>query len=137
MTTISITATNTHRTKKAIYWIFTLWAGLGLTATAIQQVFKTSGDINFITHLGYPHYSLVLIGIWKLLAVPALIVPGFTRVKEWTYAGLFFLMTGAIFSHLAMGDGFKDLFPSLLLSAIIFVSWYFRPADRRLALAHP
>ncbi|HVU96411.1 MAG TPA: DoxX family protein [Puia sp.] len=124
------------KTKIIIYWVFTLWASLGLTATAIQQVFNTKGDINFITHLGYPNYSLVLIGIWKLLAVPALLIPGFAQVKEWTYAGLFFLMTGAIFSHLAMSDRFKDLFPSLLLSAIIFLSWYFRPANRRLAVAH-
>lgn len=124
------------KTKKIIYWVFTLWASLGLTATAIQQVFNTKGDINFITHLGYPNYSLVLIGIWKLLAVVALLMPGFPRVKEWTYAGLFFLMTGAIFSHLAMHDPFKDLFPSLLLSVIIFLSWYFRPAGRRLAVAH-
>jgi len=124
------------KTKKIIYWVFTLWAALGLTATAIQQVFNTKGDINFITHLGYPNYSLILIGIWKLLAVVALLMPGFLRVKEWTYAGLFFLMTGAIFSHLAMNDPFKDLYPSLLLSAIIFLSWYFRPANRRLAIAH-
>jgi len=125
-----------RKSKKIIYWIFTLWASLGLVATGIQQVFNTKGDINFITHLGYPQYSLTLIGIWKFLAVIGLLAPGFARVKEWTYAGLFFLITGAIFSHLAMGDGFKDTYPSLLLSAILFVSWYFRPADRRLALAH-
>jgi uncharacterized membrane protein YphA (DoxX/SURF4 family) len=125
------------KTKTILYWVFTLWASLGLVATGIQQVFNTKGDINFITHLGYPNYSLTLIGIWKFLAVVALLMPGFPRVKEWTYAGLFFLMTGAIFSHLAMGDAFKDVFPSLLESAILFVSWYFRPADRRLALAHP
>jgi hypothetical protein len=124
-----------NKTKKILYWIFTLWAALGLTSTAIVQVFNIKGDIGFITHLGYPGYALVLIGIWKLLAVVALLVPGFARVKEWAYAGLFFLMTGAIFSHLALGDAFKDTFPSLLLFTIIFVSWYFRPADRRLALA--
>lgn len=37
---------------------------------------------------------------------------------------------------IAMGDAFKDTFPFLLLFTIIFVSWYFRPADRKLAFAH-
>ncbi|HEY4337631.1 MAG TPA: DoxX family protein [Puia sp.] len=124
------------KTKTILYWFFTLWASLGLTATAIVQIFKVQGKADFITHLGYPDYFLTLVGIWKILAVVALLIPGFARVKEWAYAGLFFLMSGAIISHLAAGDAFKDSFPSILLSFIIFVSWYFRPADRKLALAH-
>ena len=124
------------KTKKIIYWIFTLWAGVGLVSTGLIQVLHLKGNVEFITHLGYPGYFLTLIGIWKLLAVAALIVPGFLQVKEWAYAGLFFLMTGAIFSHLAMGDPFKDTFPSVLLFIIIFISWYFRPVNRKLVFAH-
>jgi uncharacterized membrane protein YphA (DoxX/SURF4 family) len=125
-----------NKTKTILYWFFTLWASLGLTATAIVQIFKVQGKADFITHLGYPEYFLTLVGIWKILAVAALLIPGSARVKEWAYAGLFFLMTGAIISHFAAGDAFKDIFPSILMSVIIFVSWYFRPADRKLALAH-
>jgi uncharacterized membrane protein YphA (DoxX/SURF4 family) len=124
------------KSKIILYWIFTLWACLGLTSTALVPLFHLKGNVDFITHLGYPNYFLTLISIWKLLAVVALLVPGFPRVKEWTYAGLFFLMTGAIFSHLAMGDSFKELYQSLLEFSLIFVSWYFRPAGRKLILAH-
>jgi hypothetical protein len=52
-------------------------------------------------------------------------------VKEWAYAGFFFAMSGAVFSHLACGDEAKELFGPLLLLTLTVVSWYFRPADRK------
>jgi hypothetical protein len=123
------------RYNKIIYWIFTLWASLGLTATGLVQVAK-GGAVEFMQHLGYPRYFFAIIGVWKILGVVALLVPRFPLLKEWAYAGFFFLMTGAVLSHLAVGDAFKDLFPSLLMLTIIFLSWYFRPVARRLVLTH-
>ena len=122
--------------NKVIYWFFTAWASLGLVSTGIVQIFKLKTKAEYITHLGYPDYFLTLLGIWKILAVIAILIPGFPRVKEWAYAGLFFLMSGAIYCHLAVGDPFKDLFPALLLFTLILVSWYFRPANRKLILAN-
>lgn len=122
--------------NKVVYWIFTGWASLGLISTAIVQIFGLKTKADYISHLGYPHYFLTLLGIWKILAVIAILVPKFPRIKEWAYAGLFFLMSGAIYCHLAVGDPFGDLFPSLLLFVLILISWYFRPADRRLVLAN-
>jgi len=122
--------------KKIIYWIATLWASLGLVSTALVQILKLKTKNDFITDLGYPGYFLTLIGIWKILAVIALLTPGFIRVKEWAYAGLFFLMSGAIYSHLAIGDPIGKMFPSLLLFTLISVSWYSRPANRKLVLAN-
>jgi uncharacterized membrane protein YphA (DoxX/SURF4 family) len=46
-------------------------------------------------HLGYPNYFMTVIGFWYVLAGVALLVPGFPRLKEWTYAGLVFLYTGS------------------------------------------
>ena len=60
--------------------------------------------VDLITPLGYPLYFLYIIGIWKILGVIAILVPRFKLVKEWAYAGFFFLMTGALVSHLASGD---------------------------------
>jgi hypothetical protein len=62
-----------------------------------------------------------------------LLVPKFPVLKEWAYAGFFFVMSGAIFSHIATGDSVKELFPSLLLLVLAVVSWYFRPSDRKVA----
>jgi hypothetical protein len=120
-----------------IYWIATLWLALGLLATGAGQLFKMKagqGGADMITHLGYPLYLLTILGVWKVLGVVALLIPKFPLVKEWAYAGIFFLMSGAIFSHVATGDPVSLLFPSLLLLALAAISWYFRPAERKITL---
>lgn len=122
--------------NKIIYWIATLWMALGMTATGAVQLFKGKqgqGGVEMITHLGYPVYLLTLLGIWKILGVIAVLVPKFPLLKEWAYAGFFFAMSGAIFSHLASGDPVIKIFPASLLLVLVLVSWYFRPADRRIA----
>jgi hypothetical protein len=42
------------------------------------------------------------------------------------------MMSGAIFTHIAAGNSISEIFPSLLLLILTVVSWYFRPADRKL-----
>ncbi len=121
--------------NKIIYWIATLWLALGMVSTASVQLLKEkagAGGVDSIVHLGYPVYFLTLIGVWKALGVIAVLIPKFPLVKEWAYAGFFFAMTGAVFSHIASGDFVKEIFPSLLLLILTLVSWYFRPADRRI-----
>jgi len=79
---------------------------------------------------------LQILGIWKILGVVAVLIPKFPLLKEWAYAGFFFAMSGAIFSHIAVGDPVKEIFPSLLLLILTVVSWYFRPADRKIISAN-
>ena len=124
------------RTKKIIYWFFTLWMSLGMVSTGLVQIFQQKTAPVFITGLGYPGYFLVLLGVWKILGVVAALVPGHPLVKEWAYAGFFFIMSGAVFSHIAHRDPLSELFPSVLLLVITLISWLFRPADRRVAFAN-
>ena len=123
--------------NKIIYWISTVWLSLGMLSVGAGQLFKMEegqGGVNMITHLGYPLYFLAIIGIWKILGVAAVLIPKFPLLKEWAYAGFFFIMTGAMFSHIASGDSVITLFPSLLLLILTVVSWYLRPADRKIIL---
>ena len=124
--------------SKIIYWIATIWLASGMLATGIQQLMKVQLDgalsppgVYGITQLGYPVYILMLLGAWKILSVIALLIPKFPLLKEWAYAGVFFLLTGAIFSHIAVDHSMKELFPSFLLLILTVLSWYFRPAERR------
>ena len=124
------------KSHKIIYWIATLWLSLGMVATGVAQVLKMKagqGALDQITHLGYPVYLLTILGIWKLLGVGAVLMPKFPLVKEWAYAGFFFVTTGAIASHLISGDPVTAILPALLLLVLTLVSWYFRPAERKLA----
>ena len=120
--------------NKIIYWIATSWLALGMVSTGVVQLLKTKdgqGGVGMITHLGYPVYLLTILGAWKILGVIAVVIPKFPLLKEWAYAGFFFAMTGAAFSHLASGDAVSEIFPSLLLLLLILVSWYTRPAGRK------
>ena len=120
--------------NKVIYWIATVWLALGMVSTGAVQLFQAKegqGGADMVTHLGYPAYLLTILGIWKLLGVVAVLIPKSPLLKEWAYAGFFFVMSGAIFSHIAVGDPMKEIFPSLLLLILTLVSWYLRPPDRR------
>ena len=109
-----------------------MWLALGMLSTGIVQLFKVKGEIDFIINLGYPFYFLTMLGIYKILGVVAVLIPKFPLLKEWTYAGFFFAMSGAIFSHIAQGNPINEIFPSLLLLILTVVSWYFRPPDRKI-----
>src|SRR5438067_4284190 len=121
--------------NKIIYWIFTAWLALGMLSTGAVQLFKGKagqGGVDMITHLGYPVYFLTILGVWKILGAVTVLIPKFPLLKEWAYAGFFFVMTGAMFSHIAVGDPVNELFPSLLLLMLTAASWYFRPLDRKI-----
>ena len=119
---------------KIIYWGATLWLALGMVSTGAVQLLKVktgSGGLDSVVHLGYPVYLLTILGVWKLLGVVAVLIPKYPLLKEWAYAGFFFAMSGAIYSHVALGDPVTELLPAVLLLALTLVSWYFRPADRK------
>ncbi len=116
---------------KIIYWIATIWLSLGMVSTGIVQLIKLKEEVEMMEHLGYPLYFLTIIGVWKILGVIAILVPKFPLIKEWAYAGFFFAMSGAVFSHLEVGDGAKEFFGPVLLLVLTAVSWYFRAESRR------
>ena len=117
--------------NKIIYWVSTLWLALGMLSTGIVQVLKMKEEVDMFARLGYPSYFLTILGVWKILGVIAVLVPRFSLLKEWAYAGFFFAMSGAVFSHLVCGDEAKEFFGPTLLLVLTVVSWYFRPADRK------
>ena len=125
---------------KIIYWIATIWLSLGMLSTGIVQLFKLKGDgpgsLDTMIHLGYPPYFVTMLGICKILGVVVLLIPKFPLLKEWAYAGFFFMMSGALFTHVAAGNSLGEMFPSLLLLILIVVSWYFRPSDRKIVSFH-
>jgi hypothetical protein len=117
--------------NKIIYWISTLWLALGMTSTGIVQLFQMKDEVAFVLKMGYPGFFLSILGLSKLLGVVAILIPKFPLLKEWAYAGFFFTMTGALYSHIASGNPVGEMFPPLLLLVLTMVSWYFRPADRK------
>ncbi|RYY18742.1 MAG: DoxX family protein [Chitinophagaceae bacterium] len=119
------------KTHKIIYWVATIWLALGMTSTGIVQAIRMEEEVQKMGQLGYPAYLLTIISVWKFAGVVAVLVPGKPVLKEWAYAGFFFLMSGAVMSHVAIGDPAIEFFGPGLLLVLTFVSWYYRPANRK------
>ena len=119
--------------NKIIYWIATTLLAIGMLQSGIFAVLRTKEWVDLVTALGYPVYFLTILGIWKILGVIAILIPRFKLLKEWAYAGFFFAMTGALISHLACGDfAVKGILGPAFQTVFIILSWYFRPADRKI-----
>lgn len=87
---------------KTLYWIFTILFALIMLATAIPNIMMSKDSIDLIhTALGYPEYFIMFVGIVKVLGVIGILIPGYPRVTEWAYAGLFFDLTAATISGIA------------------------------------
>ena len=123
-----------QKRNKIIYWVFTLWMALGMVSTAIVQLMKNMDELANFTNLGYPSYLMTIIGVWKILGVIAILIPKFPLLKEWAYSGFFFVMSGAVISHIIVNDPISKTFPAVLLLILVVISWYFRPADRKISV---
>ena len=98
----------------------------GVMGTLRLQPFK-----GVVTHLGYPPYFMTVLGICYVWAGLVLLAPRLPLVKEWAYAGLMFVYTGATASHIWVGDDAKTLVGPLLLVGLTVASWALRPPRRR------
>jgi len=125
------------RAGKIIYWFATVFLAIGMLAGGVQQLLQIGGYVEIVGKLGYPLYLLSILGAWKILGVAAILVPKFTLVKEWAYAGFFFAMSGAAISHIIVTHAVNEAFPSLILLIVTVVSWYFRPGDRKIFPVNP
>ena len=113
--------------RNTIIWIHrgaTVIAALALAAIAIGDLTQSPDIVEGLAHLGYPVYFATILGAWKLLGIVAIVTPGHARVKEWAYAGFFFVLTGAAVSHAISHDpAAKGLVPVALL-VLVMTSWW-------------
>lgn len=121
--------------NRIIYWIFTIWMSFGMLSSGILQIMQVKEEVALFDHLGFPMYFATIIGVWKLLGVTVALIPGFLILKEWAYAGFVFTMTSAFICHLIMKDGMGETFPPVFLLLITVISYYYRPANRRITLS--
>jgi hypothetical protein len=115
------------------YWAATAITVFMLLSGGIAYLLRADFAVAGVTALGYPAYVVTILGIWKLLAVSALLIPRAGRLREWAYAGIMFDLTGAAASHLAVGNPawHQATIGALLVAA--FASRALHPADRAAA----
>lgn len=125
-----------EKRKVIWYWIITAILSFCIFSGGVAQVVQVREVVQGFKPLGYPTYFISLIGVWKVLGIIAILVPGFQLLKEWAYAGLFFVMSGAVISHMASGDISAKIIAPVLLAVFTVLSWYLRPADRKIVSAN-
>ena len=104
------------------YWIITGVFAAFMLMSALPDILVMPDAVKVMSHLGYPKYIIPFLGVAKSLGVVAILIPGFPRIKEWAYAGLFFDLTGAAYSGIA-NDGFKPAILFMVLPlAFLFLS---------------
>ena len=92
------------KARSWIGWIVTGLMAALMVLSAVPDVLRIPAALSVFKHLGYPPYLLVFLGTAKMLGVATVLVPGVARLKEWAFAGLTFDLTGALYSHLSVGD---------------------------------
>jgi uncharacterized membrane protein YphA (DoxX/SURF4 family) len=146
MSTILVKGDMARKAKVIGYWATTTVIALELLAGGVTDL--AHGGTNIVAgqpvvevfaHLGYPVYLLTILGVWKLLGGITLLAPRFPRLKEWAYAGAFFVYTGAAASGVVRGgdDPATLIWGPLLFAIITLASWALRPQSRILGVLFP
>lgn len=111
-----MTQATSSKRDTILFWVLTgLFCAFMMTST-IPNILSAPEWVDIFKQLGYPPYMLPFLGVAKLLGIIALLVPGYPRIKEWAYAGMFFDLTGAVYSGLSVG-GFD---PQMLIMLVPF-----------------
>lgn len=113
------------KTTKILFWVFTILICGLMAFSAIPEITNSADGAKFMTGLGYPLYLNPFLGVAKILAVIAILVPGFPTIKEWAYAGLTFDLLGATYSIIRVGTPFGQWAPMLGFILVLALSYYF------------
>ena len=131
-------------TRMVTYWVVTVLIALETLVGGVTDLIHGSSILvagppvaDVVTHLGYPLYFVRIIGFWKVLGGIVLLVPGYPRLKEWAYAGIFFELSGAAASWLAYERNVGEAVVPMVLALLALVSWALRPQDRLLGVLVP
>jgi VIT1/CCC1 family predicted Fe2+/Mn2+ transporter len=117
--------------RKIVYWGSTGLACLALLGS-LTYLTGSAEVVAGFAKAGYPQHLRIVLGIAKPVAAIVLLLPGFALLKEWAYAGVTFALVMATISAYLSGDGVKTWILPLVLLALVAVSYFTRPPNRRL-----
>jgi uncharacterized membrane protein YphA (DoxX/SURF4 family) len=131
----------TSKTKSIVYWTMTGLVAFFIGGGGVSQMAQYRANPHgVVPELGYPMYFFAILGIWKVLGAIAILVPGFPRLKEWAYTGIFFDVTGAAASCAVVGGygayAFHVIAP-LIIAGFTVASWELRPPSRTIGVLFP
>ena len=126
------------KARSIVYWTMTGLVVFFIGGGGASQIWQYQANPHMVVpELGYPLYFFGILGFWKVLGAIAILAPGFQRLKEWAYAGIFFDLTGAAASCAAVGGygayAFHVIAP-LIITGFLMASWALRPESRAIGV---
>lgn len=112
---------------KIIFWItatfiFLFEAVMPLGTLIFAPQYSTVGT----APLGYPDYFAYALIICKVVGATALMVPKLnSTVREWAYAGLFFNLIFATYSHIVVDKNISFILTPVVIGTILAVSYIY------------
>ncbi len=100
--------------------LLTLTLGLG----AVGNLMSTEESLVVYRSIGMPDYICPFMGLAKILGLIAIWIPGYPRIKEWAYAGLFYDLLGATYGGVVAGPEPGKALLLLIFIAFILGSYY-------------
>jgi hypothetical protein len=122
--------------RRIIYVASTAILVLEILVGAFMDLAHLPYVVQDVRSIGYPTYVLYIVGVWKVLAVGALLWPRLPRLREWAYAGVFFEMSGAAASYVLVGDPIGKYAAPLAFTFLTLVSWWFQPDQETPSIRH-
>ena len=113
------------KTTKILYWVCTILICAMMLFSAFGSFMNDPKGAEFAKQIGFPLYIFKFLAVAKVLGVIAILVPGYQRLKEWAYAGLFFDLAGATYAFIASGFPVAQWAPMFIFIALLFGSYFF------------
>ena len=114
------------KNSKIVCWTVTGLMAAFMLFASVPDLLRIPQAVAIFGHLGYPVFLLPFLGTAKTLGVIAVLVPGLRVLKEWAFAGLVFDLTGALYSHVSVGDPAGGWMPSVIGLVLVggsYVAW--------------
>ena len=112
------------KTTKIIYWTGVILTSLWFGASGFFELTTNPIVWGITQQLGYPEHFIYLLGVFKVAGVITLLIPNkLFRLKEWVFAGVFFDITFAFFSKLAV-LGFSATIDAIIAFVMVSVTYF-------------
>jgi hypothetical protein len=119
-----------NRIRTIAFWATTLVVVFELTAGSVWNFLQIEFARVQYSHLGFPDYFAYISGAWQVGGAAVIIAPRFPRLKEWAYAGAFFLWSSAVATHLLKGDYIVSVWLAPLVFAMFAIASWGAEASR-------
>lgn len=107
--------------NKIIYTVVKVLFSLMMLIGIATYVFSYDLVATRFDGLGYPTYTIILIGVVKVLGLISIWFSKSNLLKEWAYAGFAYVLVLGVIAHFAIND---NEYAPALISLILAVTTY-------------